>query len=149
MKYARGFTLLELMIVVAVVAILAIIAIPAYNEQVRKSKRSDAIRGIAEIQLGLEKYRASCSTYASQVSCLDRTGNNAIGDAGDAAYPTASTSAYYTFGVSGASATGYTVTATKASSFSDPKCGNFIITNTTGNSVKSVSSGTSSYCWKQ
>ena len=37
-----GFTLIELMIVVAIVAILAAIAYPAYTSQIRKTDRSDA-----------------------------------------------------------------------------------------------------------
>ena len=40
----KGFTLIELMIVVAVIAILAIIAIPQYVEHVRKGKRAEARR---------------------------------------------------------------------------------------------------------
>ena len=39
---ARGFTLIELMIVVAVVAILASVAYPSYVSQVRKGRRADA-----------------------------------------------------------------------------------------------------------
>jgi prepilin-type N-terminal cleavage/methylation domain-containing protein len=39
----KGFTLIELMIVIAIVAILAIIAIPAYSEQVAKSRRAEAM----------------------------------------------------------------------------------------------------------
>ena len=50
MRRIRGFTLIELMIVVGVVAILASIAVPIYNEQIRKSRRADAkqVQAVAE-----------------------------------------------------------------------------------------------------
>jgi type IV pilus assembly protein PilE len=62
---AKGFTLIELMIVLVVVAILAAIAIPAYNAQVRKSRRSDATSMLGDIQLRQERYRAENPAYAT------------------------------------------------------------------------------------
>lgn len=51
----RGFTLIELMIVVAVIAVLAAIAVPAYTEQVRKSHRADAQTAMLELAQRLER----------------------------------------------------------------------------------------------
>lgn len=63
MKRARGFTLLELMIVVAVIAILAGIAISAYSKQVRKSRRADAKQLLVDASLRQEKWRSTHVEY--------------------------------------------------------------------------------------
>lgn len=60
---SKGFTLIELMIVVAVVAILAMIALPSYTAQVRKSRRSDAISTMNTVVLAEERWRTNCSSY--------------------------------------------------------------------------------------
>ena len=54
---ARGFTLIELMIVVAVVAILAAIAYPSYSDAVRKSRRGQAEADLLEIAQLAERFR--------------------------------------------------------------------------------------------
>lgn len=62
----KGFTLMELMIVVAMVAILAAIAIPAYGEYVKKSRRADGQAGLmAELQ-AQERLFSGSGTYTTR-----------------------------------------------------------------------------------
>lgn len=69
----NGFTLIELMIVVAVVGILAAVAYPSYMSQVRKSRRSDAIAALSAIQQAQERWRANNATYATTIAALGIT----------------------------------------------------------------------------
>ena len=59
----RGFTLIELMIVVAVVAILAAIAYPSYQEQIRKSHRAKAKADLVEYAGLAERFHTTNNTY--------------------------------------------------------------------------------------
>ena len=63
LKKARGFTLIELMIVVAVIAIVAAIAIPSYQESVRKSRRGQAKADLVEAATLAERYRTVNNRY--------------------------------------------------------------------------------------
>ncbi len=59
-----GFTLIELMIVVAVVAILAAIAYPSYQDQIRKSRRGQAKADMVELAQLAERFHTVNNTYA-------------------------------------------------------------------------------------
>jgi type IV pilus assembly protein PilE len=147
MNRVRGYTLLELMIVVSVIAVLAIIAFPSFIEQMRKSKRAEGAQAISNLQLQLEKYRSYCPTYVNTATCLDSDGDGTV-DANEPLYPSV-TSTYYTVAISGQSATAYVITATKKASFPDPKCGNLTMTYSAGASTAGVSSGDADYCWRK
>lgn len=62
-RLQAGFTLIELMVVVAVVAILAAIAFPSYQEQVRKSRRGQAKADLVEYAQLAERYHTVNNTY--------------------------------------------------------------------------------------
>ena len=58
-----GFTLIELMTVVVVLAVLAVIAVPAYQEQVRKSRRGQAQAHLVELAQNAERFHTINNTY--------------------------------------------------------------------------------------
>lgn len=64
-KNPNGFTLTELMIVVAIVGILAAVAYPSYVGSVRKSNRSDAQIALTEAGARQERLHAETGTYVS------------------------------------------------------------------------------------
>lgn len=98
----RGFTLIELMIVVAVVAILASFAIPAYNEQVRKGRRADAMAAMNETAQALERFYTLNNTYTGYTMRPAETQS-----------PRQGSTVYYRITLDvNAAGTAYTVTAT-------------------------------------
>ena len=96
---AKGFTLIELMIVIAIVGILAVVAYPSYLDSIRAARRADAMDALLTLQNLQEKYRANNTTYGT----MAQIGGSA-----------ASSDGYYTLAVAGNTAVAYTLTATAA-----------------------------------
>lgn len=68
----NGFTLIELMIVVAIVGVLAGIAYPSYQDSVIKSRRADAKAALLELSVFMERYYTANGCYTSG-SCVAGT----------------------------------------------------------------------------
>ena len=140
-KNFRGFTLIELMIVVVIIGILTLVAFPSYLDHVKKSKRAEGQAAVLQAAQALERYMTANNTYTTDLTA-----------AGYRAYSGSSlASSAYTLVVAAASggviASSYRVIATPTSTWSDPECYEFTIDHT---GAKNVQGGTwtASQCWK-
>ncbi len=71
----KGFTLIELMIVVAIIGILAALAIPAYQDYVARSQASEALTITDGLKIAIQEF------YAERGTCPDNTAASATLDA--------------------------------------------------------------------
>jgi len=111
-RRVAGFTLIELMIVIAVVATLAAIALPSYNESVRKGRRGQAKADLVEYAQLLERFHTVKNTY-------DMAGDTPIEQSPQKG------KAFYTIAISDVDANKYTLTATPVADTNQAgdKCG--------------------------
>jgi type IV pilus assembly protein PilE len=155
---ARGFTLVELMVVVMIATILTMIAIPAYTSQMRKSRRTEAKTALLDLAGREERYMATNGTYTALGKQL---GYPADG------WPQLTSSKYYNITVSPVTAAtaGTALTAGTAATFlitatiatgtpqaKDTQCSAFAVDNTGNqlsyNSTSTFTTATSTTgCW--
>ncbi|WP_418316774.1 type IV pilin protein [Piscinibacter sakaiensis] len=72
----RGFTLIELMIVVAIVAILATIAFPAYTDYLRRGQIPEAFTHLSDMRVKMEQYYQDNRNYGTSNTCANAAGTN-------------------------------------------------------------------------
>lgn len=151
MKTEKGFTLVELMIVVVVVAVLAAIALPAYDEQSKRGRRADGKAFIMDIASRQERFYTQYSSYTNVLvgpgGCVGAAcGLNYSENASpEGLYTAAMALLPAGCAVGGASpCIRYTITITPTTS--DPKCTTLTLTNT--GEEDSTGSGDADYCWR-
>lgn len=129
----RGFTLIELMIVVAIVGILAAIAYPSYQDSIRKSRRGDAQAVLVEAAQWMERYFTEENTFATAGGTFPFTKS-----------PKEGTDTYYVISIDASDATTFTLKAVPQGAQSSDPCG-FLTLKQSG--AKEVESSTVDACW--
>ena len=132
-RQLRGFTLIELMMVIVIVGVLMAIVLPAYQNQVIKTKRSVAKGELLKVAARQEQFFVNNKRYATDLADLgyddgadgyevDAEGRVVADDSGDSIYLVT---------LSAASATGFTVQAEpRLGQAKDKQCKTFTLTST-------------------
>ncbi|MBU0759987.1 MAG: prepilin-type N-terminal cleavage/methylation domain-containing protein [Candidatus Omnitrophica bacterium] len=94
----KGFTLVEVLIVVIIIGILAAIGVPQFANSIEKAKGGEARAGLGHMQTGEKVYFAENEYYSTNTSDLDITLSQR----------------YWTFTISSPTSTTYTATATRS-----------------------------------
>src|SRR5690606_13646701 len=127
----QGFTLTEVLIVVAIVAILAGIAIPSYQDSVRKAMRADAKESLLSAAAMQEKHYLQYYQYSDEI---DDVGGSA------------SAEGYYTISLTGGATFLLTATATGAQT-SDTDCAVFTLNHVGLQKAYTSGNAENPACW--
>lgn len=103
MRSRKGFTLLELLMVVIIVGILATLAVPQYAGFVERARAAEATSTIASIRSAENLRKLETGSYAATDAQLQTYVN----------YPTGGTATYWTYAATAGTPTTYTITATR------------------------------------
>jgi type IV pilus assembly protein PilE len=140
----QGFTLIELMIVVAIIGILTAIALPSYNEYIQRGHRADARAGLLQAQQWLERAATANGVYPTT---LPNPLQWRLSDG------TADPTKRYTIGFqAGNTNAAFTLVATRKSpgAQATDRCGDFTLTNTSTRDATNLASGTTAAeCWNK
>jgi len=132
-KNNKGFTLVELMIVIAILGILGSVAYPSYLSHVKKANRADGIDSLLALAGRMEEYYMNNDTYVG--ATVNAAGTGTVGS-------NKTSDDLYTLSITSATAIAYSLAATPKAG--DPDCGNLTLDSL---GQKGVSAGSVAACW--
>ena len=131
-KLHHGFTLSEVLIVIAIIAILSAIAYPSYQEYMRRGHRAEARAGLLEAAQWLERAATAQGTYPKSGDFPANLKSVPNGR--------------YDISLNSSDGATYTLTAQRTGSQTSDRCGDYTLTNT---GVRNIVNATASIdeCW--
>jgi type IV pilus assembly protein PilE len=146
LKKIKGFTLIELMIVVAIVGILSAIAIPSYQESVRKSRRADAKGALLGLANAMERRFTETNSYklaAGTTGAPTDTGTPYIYNVNSSG-----TDEYYNITIDAADEFSYLLGAEPKAAQASDQCGKLTLTSTGEKNIANATPGVDKAdCW--
>ncbi len=141
----RGFTLIELMVVVSIVAVMLTLTLPAYQEQLRGTRRALGRAELLKVMTRQEQYFVDHKRYAESLTEMDLPENPyAINSQGNAVAVTAKSRIYLISLL--VHRYGYTLTAVpQRSQSADHRCGTLSLDST--GRKQSTGTGSARECW--
>ena len=138
----KGFTLIEVMIVVAIVGILSAIAMPSYTEYIRRGHRTEARAGLLQAAQWLERAATATGTYPLAAAFPD-TLKKVPSDRYDITYAPIEDAATKLI-------IGFTMTAAPKSAQANDKCGSYTLSQAGLRGAKGVTTGDIvTECWNK
>ncbi|MBU6955316.1 type IV pilin protein [Hahella sp. HN01] len=139
----EGFSLIELLIVIAIIGIIAAFAYPSYQESVAKSRRADAQGALIGLSSALERFYSEGFTYGGAAEGKKNTGAPL-----PALYPSQAPldggTKYYNLRITSSTTNSFTIQAQPIGAMVGDRCGNLQLTST---GVRTAAVGEDD-CWR-